>query len=88
MIIVKIRLFGFLQDCCKDKIIEIKAENGSTVGTIKQKLSDFLSDKTTDQRIKDLPENCVLANETEIILDDIILDSDVDLVVIPPICGG
>jgi hypothetical protein len=55
---------------------------------VKQKLLDYFGDNANDKRIKNLPENCVLADENEILFDDMKLDRDANLVALPPVCGG
>ncbi len=88
MIKIRIKLFGFLQDCCKDEVIEINASQGITIRAVKQKLLSYFGDVTNDRRLQNLPENCVLADENEILFDEVKLNEDANLAVLPPVCGG
>jgi len=84
-ITVKIKLFGFLQNCSDCDEIEIATSRGSTVNQVKELLSAKLSG---DKRLAQLPQNCVLANDEEILFDDFELHQNINLVALPPVCGG
>ena len=85
---INIELFGFLQDCSKNKTISLVVPSGSTISEIKIELLNKFNDSKNEQKLKDLPENCVLANETEIFQDHIHITSNANLVILPPVCGG
>lgn len=87
-ITIKIELFGFLQDCSEQKIIAVNVPAGSSILEIKQKLMLQLGESSENSRLKELPENCVLSNEEEILFDDATIDIDSNLVALPPVCGG
>ncbi len=85
---INIELFGFLQDCSKEKTVLLTVPSGSTIADIKTELLNKFNDNSNKDRLKDLPNNCVLANEEEIFQDHIHITDDVDLVILPPVCGG
>lgn len=87
-ITINIELFGFLQDYSKQKIISMIVPSGSTIAEIKNQLMLWFKDMSNDQRIKELPDNCVLSNEKEILFDNVRVVGDANLVVLPPVCGG
>jgi molybdopterin converting factor small subunit len=84
-ITIKIKLFGFLQNCSNEEEIEITTSCGSRVYQVKELLLKKLSG---DERLAQLPQNCVLANDEEILFDDFELRENINLVVLPPVCGG
>lgn len=85
---LKIKLFGFLQNCSDEEIISLNMIKGVTVLEVKKELLKRFSDPSNDQRLQDLPNNCVLANDEEILFDDFELQEDANLVILPPVCGG
>ena len=87
-ITVNIELFGFLQDHSKQKTIPVKVPNGSTISEIKKQLAVWFENPTNDQKLKDLPDNCVLSNDKEILFDDVRIVGNANLAVLPPVCGG
>lgn len=84
-ITIKIKLFGFLQNCSNEEEIKITTSLGSTVHQVKELLLKKLSG---DERLAKLPENCVLATDEEILFDDFELRENINLVALPPVCGG
>ncbi len=85
---LKIKLFGFLQSCSKQEIIALNMPKGVTVLEVKKELFKQFSDPSNDQRLQDLPDNCVLANDEKILFDEFELQEDADLAILPPVCGG
>lgn len=84
-ITIKLKLFGFLQNCSNEEEIKITTTRRSTVYQVKELLLQKLSG---DERLAQLPQNCVLANDEEILFDDFELHENINLVVLPPVCGG
>jgi molybdopterin converting factor small subunit len=87
-IAINIELFGFLQDCSKQKIVTLNLPSGISIGDIKQELLSSFNDAKNDQRLQDLPNNCVLSDDKEILFDEAQIFENANLAILPPVCGG
>jgi len=78
---IHIKLFGaFRKDGSE---LKLRVPKGSTVENVKQQMSQKLTN--TDAA---LVFDSVLADEGSILPDGYVLENNVDLSILPPVCGG
>ncbi len=79
MITISMKFFGGFRKCGES--IDFTVPTGATVEIVKEKLKEKLGGYS-------LISDSVLANDSKILRDSDILDSDVELSILPPVCGG
>lgn len=79
MILVNIKLFGAFRKFGES--IAISVSTGSKVSEVKAALQEKLNGEG-------LVSDSVLANDNAILRDHDVLDSDTELSILPPVCGG
>ena len=78
---ITILYYGAFRACGKQ--IELNVDSPASVQTIKTVLGAHLG-----AQHQTLIEDSVLANETDILPDEFILDAECTLSILPPVCGG
>ena len=78
---IKVKLFGAFRKNGHE--LKLRLPAGSTIGNVKQQISLRLAD--TDAP---LVFESVLANDEAILPDGYILEDNINLSILPPVCGG
>lgn len=98
MINVEIKLFGAFRKYQKGSAtVSLTLEPPLSVDQVKSALSSYLSQQahtatsgasTSKQEIHQLVLDSALANDTEILTKDVMVDQSCRLSILPPVCGG
>ena len=81
MITITMRLFGAFRQY--GETVEVRVQPGSRVSVIKGALGNILGEKA-----QNLIHDSVLADEKAILPGEYVVDKDVQLSILPPVCGG
>ncbi len=88
MISVRLTLFGALRKFDLEGGLEVQCEVGETLHQFRVRLSTILSEKFPESESVNVVYDSVFANDEEILREDYILQKDISLAVLPPVCGG
>lgn len=83
MMIVKIELFGRVRDFFDTNPLILEFAKTASINEVKAKIASLLDNESAK-----LLENCVLANDEDILLGDSIISRDSELMILPPVSGG
>ncbi len=78
---ISLKLFGSFRKF--GQVLNLRVPTGSTILTVKEKIS-----KTIDGQESELVFDSVLADNDAILPDTHILNEDIKLSILPPVCGG
>ena len=86
-ITVTITLFGAFRKY-DVQFVTIELPQASSISDIKKYLKDKLLSINANLFERDLVKHSVLANDSEILNDNVVLVQDAKLSILPPVCGG
>jgi molybdopterin converting factor small subunit len=87
-VILKIRLFGAFRNLYFSNEVELKICEKSTVRDVKLALASVLKNSDLNFDVSSLISRSVLADHEKILNDEDLIEKDVCLSVLPPVCGG
>lgn len=76
---VRLECFGALRDHSDGKDILVQIKKGATLKELRQILAS---------QIGNLVFESALADQSQILSDEFVLDKDIKLFILPPVCGG
>lgn len=85
---LQIELLGSLKKYSDIHTINVVVSKGSKTDEVKKKIIHFLTTHDSNFSDSELIEKSVLANERRILNADELLEADMQLVMLPPVCGG
>lgn len=87
-ITLNIQLFGALKKYSSNGVLKIEVFGGSNIEDVKNKIINTLKCDFPDFSDIELINKSVLANECRILNSDEIFETNMQLVIMPPVCGG
>lgn len=87
-ITVKIKLFGALRNYSLISTINLEIPNGRNLLELKLILIEYFSNTYPSFRDEELIKSSVFANDQRILKDEEIIMSNIELSILPPVCGG
>jgi molybdopterin converting factor small subunit len=85
---VEINLFGMLSKYGEGDPLVIIVPSGANMKEVLQALKAELSSRFSDFNAHKVLDASVLADEKEVLKHDHILNQNVSLAILPPVCGG
>lgn len=88
MINVKFELYGALTSYTTKPFIAVKVQAGSSIKNAKEALIEAMSQITEHDQFKNIVKCSAIGNQVKLLSEQNIVDSDVTLAILPPVCGG
>ena len=88
MIEVHLRLFGRFREFGDGETCSIRLPTGSKAADARRALAELLRATHPDRDVDRLIHDAVLADDEDILSGETVLDRDMTLAILPPVCGG
>ncbi len=87
-ITITIQLFGAFRKYFANNKTSFSVAANSDLAAVRKQFSELIKQTNTDARIDELIKTSAFATDGDIIQDDFCFDADIELAVLPPVCGG
>lgn len=87
MINVKVKLFGIFKGFNMENTINININNPVKIQEFRKIVSDYFLNKNDPDRYEAALDS-VYAYENKIVIDDFCIEKNIEIAIIPPVCGG
>jgi molybdopterin converting factor small subunit len=88
MFLLSIKFCGILKEYAQSDEIELASERNLSIDELKKKIIDYFCSHSHYHDIVSVIESSVVSNDTQVLSNQYVLDSNQSLAVLPPVCGG
>ncbi len=87
--LINVQLFGSARGLYHEPQIAVQMPNGASVNDLRQHLLKmFQTQNSASVKVTEILNSSVFATDSEILANETQLYNDVNLVIMPPVCGG
>ncbi len=88
MFLLSIKFCGILKEYVQSDEIELLGEDKMSIEELKKKIIFYFRNNSHYKDIVSVLESSVVSNDTQVLPNQYILDSEQTLAILPPVCGG